>query len=280
MSETEGEKKRGLKLRWKILMGLVVVVIAALVAVAVSLDGIAKVGLEKGATAALGTETTVGSVDLGVLSGSLRLSEMAVANPEGYPEGYLFKLADADMSLEIGSLLSDTIHVRRIVLNEPIISIVRKGLETNLGAVLKNAETEGADDPSGEPGAASKRFRIDLIRIIDAQFEYQLAGAPPVKVKLPTIEIRDMGNEKGGAVMLADLFSQVLRSMASEAVQISGADLPEEFAGALQDIASGGREAVEKTIKAGDDLIKSGGEAVKGVADLFKGLRGSSDDDQ
>lgn len=261
MSGAEGEKKRGLKLRWKILIGLVVLVSVVAVAAAVSLDHIAKVGLEKGATAALGTETTVGSVDLGVLSGSLRLRDLAVANPEGFPEGCLLKLADADVGLEIGSLLSDTIHVRRIVIEAPLVSVVGKGLETNLGAVLANAETEGSAEPDGEPGAASKRFRVDLIRITDAQFEYEFPGVQPGKVTLPTIEIRDIGNEQGGTVMLADIFVQILRSMASEATRISGVDLPDELEDALQDMVSGS-------------------EAVKGVGDLLKVFGESLSDEQ
>jgi len=274
VDEGEGKAEKPRRRAWKVIVGIAVLLLVVLAAVVASLDRIAKAGLEKGASAALGVETTVASLDVGVLTGSLSLEKMAVANPDGFPRGHLLKLGRADMSLQISSLLSDTVLVRRIILEEPVVTIVAKGLETNLGTILKNAESgpDAPDEETAEPGAASKKFRIGLVKITGARFEYQLAGAPGVSVKLPDIEIRDLGDEKGKGLMLADLLAQLLRSMACQAAEVSPGKIPQEFAETFNEITSAGREAVEKTIKSGDDLIKSGGEVIKGVGGLLKNL--------
>jgi len=156
MDEGEGKAEKPRRRAWKIIVGIAVLLLVVLAAVVASLDRIAEAGLEKGATAALGVETTVASLDVGVLTGSLSLEEMAVANPDGFPRGHLLKLGRADMGLQISSLLSDTVLVRRIILEEPIVTIVGKGLETNLGTILKNAERgpDAPDEEKAEPGAA------------------------------------------------------------------------------------------------------------------------------
>ncbi|MHC4714059.1 MAG: DUF748 domain-containing protein, partial [Planctomycetota bacterium] len=255
---------------WKILIAVGAVLVVAVIVVILSLDYLAKAGLEKGGTMVLGTPTTARSLDLRLLAGSLTLDGFAVRDPEGYGEGDLVKLETAEVGLKIGSLLSDTVEVKQIILHEPVLRIVSKGRNTNLSVVLNHAQQfgGGGEAPSPEAEGPAKKFRVGLVRITDARFEYAAAGAPAVRVSLPEIELKDLSDEQGRPVPLADLFSQILRAMAKSAVEVEGIRLPSEVTDSLREAAAGGQKAIDDAVKA----IKSGEEAIKGVSDLLKGL--------
>ncbi len=252
---------------WKILIVVGAVLVVALIVVLLSLDRLAKAGLEKGGTMVLGTPTTARGLDLALLGGGLTLEGFAVRNPEGYGEGDLIKLETADVALRIGSLLTDTVEVKQIILKGPVLRIVSKGLNTNLSVVLDHAKQfgGGGEEPAEEEEGPGKKFRVGLVRITGAQFEYAAAGAPAVKVPLPDIELKNLSDEQGHPVLLADLFSQILRAMAKSAVELKDIRLPSEVTDSLKGVAAGGKKAVEDAVKAGEGLVKSGEEAVKGI---------------
>ncbi|MCD6405249.1 MAG: hypothetical protein J7M19_05450 [Planctomycetes bacterium] len=269
-----------MKLRWKIAIAAAVLVAAGVVIAALSLDRLAKAALEKGATSALGTETTVESLDLSVSGGSLQLAGLDVSNPDGFPQGNLLQLASAAIAFDIASLLSDTVEIREIVLDAPVLGLHQKGLDTNLAVVLKNA---GAKEPAnarkaGQPAGGErsskpgKGFKIDLIKITNARLEYRLSGAAPVKLDLPDIELKDLSDKDGGPLLLADVFSQVLTSMAASAGRLPGNLVPSEIKGALDSVVSGTGKGVEETLTTAGEALKATGKSIKDVGDLFKGL--------
>lgn len=266
---------------WKVLIGIGIGIVVILVVVFLSLDSIVKAGLEKGGTMALGTPTAVRSLDLGLLSGSLSMNGFSVRNPEGYPEGYLVELEGAKVGLKIGSLLSDTVEVEEIVLEKPVLRIVSKGLDTNLSAVLGHAQEFAGPGGGGDSGGEEqsdegpgKRFRIGLVKITAAQFEYQPAGASPVTVTLPDIELKELSDRQGKPLLLADVFSQILQSMTREAIDLPALQLPPEINESLERIAAGDTKAIEEAVKTAEGLLKGDDKTVKAVGDLLRGIGG------
>lgn len=63
--------------------GTVAVLVAVLLGLALSIDAVARSVLESTLSRAVGTEATVESLDLEVLSGRVTLEGLALANPEG-----------------------------------------------------------------------------------------------------------------------------------------------------------------------------------------------------
>ena len=68
----------------KLVAVLLILLVLATVAVALYIDTIAKTAIERGATYALGVETTLGSADVGLLSGTFSMGDLTVANPAGF----------------------------------------------------------------------------------------------------------------------------------------------------------------------------------------------------
>jgi hypothetical protein len=135
------------------------------------------------------------------------------------------------------------------------------------------ANLDASSDEQEASSGGGKQFRIGLIRITNARFEYSVGGAPAVKVPLPDIEIKDLSNEDGSPLMLADVISQVLSSMAASAAGSAAVDMPDAIGGSLKSIGAGGKAAVEETLGAASD-------AVKGVGGLLSGLTGKKDEEK
>jgi len=71
-----------------------------------------------------GTAFNIERVDLNPYTGKLLISGVKLANPEGYSEKDAFALGALSVDVEVTSLLSKTIHVREITIENPFASYV------------------------------------------------------------------------------------------------------------------------------------------------------------
>ncbi|MGC4033362.1 MAG: hypothetical protein QM754_16850 [Tepidisphaeraceae bacterium] len=84
---------------WKwMAIGFVVLVVLVLVGVWMALNGLVRRAVEYGATTSLQTPTTVGSASLSPFGGSVGLSDLAVASPDGFSAPQMFSLGKVDLS--------------------------------------------------------------------------------------------------------------------------------------------------------------------------------------
>ena len=81
------------RIKW-IVGAFVVVVVVLVVVVFLWIDHLAKMGIEKGSTYALGVDTTVDSVDIGILAGRSELSGLTVSNPKGFQTSHFLSLGN------------------------------------------------------------------------------------------------------------------------------------------------------------------------------------------
>ena len=71
-----------------------------------------------------GTAFDIQDVKLNPYTGKLLISGIKLANPEGYAEKDAFALGSLSADVEVSTLLSDTIHVREIMIDSPFASYV------------------------------------------------------------------------------------------------------------------------------------------------------------
>jgi hypothetical protein len=98
---------RGGPLVKRILIGLIVLLVVVVAAVAFSVDRIVSQGIERGGSYALGVQTRVGFVRLRLLDGSFRLRGLRVENPPGFDQANFLQLGSAAMDVELGTLRQD-----------------------------------------------------------------------------------------------------------------------------------------------------------------------------
>lgn len=285
--------KKPVKLALSIAAVCLLLLVGVAAVVLVMIDAVARTGIEKGGSYALGVPTTLSSADIGVTSGRFGLSGLAVQNPEGF-EGQFLRLGQGGVEVSLGSLMKDTVVLPRFTLSDVELDLKRTASGSNYGVILDNLKRfESGEKPkSQEPG---KKFKINEVVISNVVVHVDLVGGPAglTSVNIPIHEVRltNVGSD-GSGVDIAEMTSIVLQAIIAAAVDKGGSLIPGDVLGDLQGglkqlsgLADVGVEAVgkvgEQVSRLGGDLGKAAGEATKGVQDaadsLTKGLGGLLD---
>lgn len=247
----------------KMLKALIVLVAIVFVLVGVTLlfmDYAAKQGIQMGATAALGVDTSVDAVSIKVLQSRVTIEGLQISNPEGYKTEHLLTLALGTVSCDIPSLLSDEVWVKEIILDEPELTIeLRAGVppRSNLGELLDNLQST---QPTPEEKQEQKHYKIELLRVTNTRVHFHTLDGKTIDTVLPDIELRDIKNADGSPVIFADVLGQILARMSSSALEQSKGIVPKEF-----------RSALGNTLGSAKSLIARSTEKPEG---LFEGIFG------
>ena len=277
----------------------ILIVIALLLAVAwLSIDYLAKAGIEAGGTYALGVKTTVDSVSLGLLSGQARVNDLAIANPEGFKTPHLMKAGRIEVGVNTGSLLGDTIQVDKFEIDGLDLNLEQKVGATNISALLDNIKKAGG----GQQAPASKdakesggrKVKVDQIRITNVVAHVQVlpigGGATTLELKIPEIILKDVTQDNAAGVAVPELMRRLVPAILAAVVEkgkgvIPDADLKRlgtDVASTAQALSAGagklvgqvGGEAGKALEGLGSGLQKLTEPATKGIGDGLKGLFG------
>jgi len=265
----------------KIILIVLAVVVVAVAVVAIYADRIAAGGIERGSEYAVGQNTSVGRVNLGVLSGSFGMSSFVIDNPEGFESDHFLAMRSADLSVGLRSVMADTVVIERLALDGIDLNVEMRNRDGNWGPILdhlKQFETKGGGKSKQSDG---KRFVIDELVITDVSARVsakspELGIDKETSVEVPEIRLSGVGRKTGG-VMISELASIVLTRVL-DAVARSGGDLPGQLRSAIRketailidqqgplvaDAKQAARQAAEE---AGKDLVD---EAKKKLDDLL-----------
>ena len=270
--------KRGIK----IMLIAVIVLTAVVVGVmALYLDVFAKHGIERGSTYALGVDTSVDKVNLGLTSGNFGISDFHVRNPEGFETEDFFVLRNGQLSVGVRSVLADTVVMDELSLDGIELNLEFIDGKSNYGPILDHLKQfEKSSTKSKEPKKQpKKRFIIDRLTITNVVARVrvkspQLGIDKEMTVEVPEIRLEKVGAKKGG-VGLPEITSIVVTRLL-DAVMRSGGDLPTQIRSAINkelghlvkdqralvgDVEMSGRKAVEK---AADDAVDEAKDKLKG----------------
>ncbi len=229
----------------KLVKRLVIVVVLLVVVLIVGafvglyfINDLVKVGVEKGGTYAMGVKTSLGSADVGVLSGKAGLKELAVANPDGFKGGQFFGLGLAVVEVSLSSLQSDVVEVPKLELSGVRASLEKKDGKTNYKVILDNLaklKTGKADAP--QPAREGKKFVIKELTIKDVRVSVDLLDSPvplgSIVVPIESIHLTDLGTA-GKGLPLSDIAAIVVRAVLATAVENGNGLIPADILGDLQ----------------------------------------------
>ncbi len=264
--------------------GLVILLVAVVAIVFVSLDAIARAAIERGSTYALGVPTTLGSANIGILSGEFTMKDLDVANPEGFDGDYFFQLDEGFVSVSLGSLRQDTVEVPTLALTGVRMNLQKKGPKANYTVItdnLKRLESGDTADEDGERAEPGKSFVIHEIVIKDVRVTVDVLpiGGTLTRVEIPIEEVRltEVGSE---TLTTAEITSRVIKMILAAVVRNGAklpADLVNDLGGALRGLADlGNIDITQITDIAGatDQIGKEIENAGKSVDEALKGLGG------
>jgi len=236
---------------------IIVIAVVVIVLVLLNLNKIVEVGVEQGGTMVLGVDTTLDSASVSLLGGSAALNGLRIGSPEGFKAAKIFSLDQASAEVEIASIRTDEIVVRKVVFDGPDITLEFGLGKTNWGTLLKKLESE----PSEEEKQPGKRVAIDLIAIRNAKI--RLAGLPGLEklaVPLPAIEIRGLRTADGKGVQARQVLRQVITSLLTSMLQRVRSALSSEN---FKDIAGQLGPMLDNSMKSLEDAGKALRKALK-----------------
>jgi hypothetical protein len=278
------------KLLLKIALSLLGLAVAGIVVVFIFLDTIVGKGIEAGCTKALGVETSVGLVRVGLVTGTFSIRSLRIANPPGFETDHFFSLDRLHFEVPPKSLREETIVVRLLELDGVDVSLETVDKKANYEVILDNLNRfskTGSADPNakksaGEDEEGGKELVIHeaVIRDIDARIDLGKVkgGSDRVAVEIPEIRLRP--NKKTGAAeasvaeVTQVIVNAVLVGIAKKAPAalaknlLAGAgglgNITMEIPGAL---STGAGDAGGGAVKLGESAV----DAVKGIGGLFGG---------
>jgi hypothetical protein len=294
------------KLILGVLLTVVVLLLIAVVGVLLFIDPIAKAGVERGATYALGVDTTVKKLSLGLTSGELTMDELHVANPVGFQSPHLMKSGQFDLKLRPGSILEDTIELNKFELNGLDVHIDQKVDGSNVSVILDNlkrlgGDGEGKGEEKEEP-AEGKKVKVDRIVVTNVVAHFHLLSdlhkGGPLTVKVPRIELNDVTSDDADGVVVSELVARILPAVLAAVLDKAQGVVPSDFLTVLNGDLDGVTKAlggeVEKLTRqvhkefekvlggeAGKILDANGaaGDVKKTVGGVLEGLIGGKKND-
>jgi hypothetical protein len=246
------------------IVGIVVLIIVIVVVLGLTLDKAVKHGVETVGPMVIKVPVALESVRLSMLSGGGSINGLVIGNPEGFKSPSAISVGHSSVSISIGSVLSDKIVVKSVVVKAPEITFETDLKRNNLSQILKNLEA-----PTGEPntnaapqeaGGASRKLQVDEFILTGGKINVSVTalGGKSMTVPLPDISFKDLGAGPDG-ITAADLTRKVLKKVIERAIPAATAavaDLGRQAAGMVGDLGKSGGDSV--------------GKATKGLADLFK----------
>ena len=275
-----------MKLFVKIIVGIVVVLVLAFVALELSLNSIVLKGFNSAAPEAIGVPATLQGADISLVRGQAALAGLHIGNPEGYKTDGLLDLASISVQLDNSSLLSDTIIIREIAISGLVVTYEKGLLNSNLGALIEllsageDSETgkPKEDDPSEKkPG---KKVIIEKLTITDSRMNFSVTGAAAltgggsIPIPLPPITLTDLGKEKDG-VTIVEAVRNILTAIAgATGTAIAGsAKLLGQGVGAVGDgVWAVGEGAVGAGKAVAGGTVDAGKAVVGGAVDAGKAI--------
>jgi uncharacterized protein involved in outer membrane biogenesis len=200
-----------------ILVGLLAVAIIAVIVVGFFLGDVVKAGMETVGPKVTQTSLTVGSVHVGILTGSAGINNLVLGNPDEYKAKApnAITVGKAAVRLAPGSLLSDKIVIKSVEVREPEITFEGnpfggnnlKKIQDNVNAFtagLAGAPDTNAAAKPAAPAKPGKKLEVDDFLITGAKVHFNGATLP-----LPDIHFSDLGKGPEG-ITAGDLINRVM----------------------------------------------------------------------
>ncbi len=242
----------------------------ALLVLSMSINALVKGGVETMGPKVLGVPITLEDVDISLLSGGTdiraSLDQLIIKNPEGYETDYAFSLPTIRVRVDRDSVLTDTVVIKEILIENPAITFEGSLLGSNLGDIQDNVKrstqsdsddkTEEKTEKQKDGKEAEKNIHIKLVTMKNAKINLSLFGgqAEAIELTLPDFELRDIGKESGGTSFQkasAKIFDAIYAAII-KAVMKSGKLVPKS----LEQFGKTAEEIGQSAEKVGKELLK------------------------
>ena len=241
-----GNKRKIVK---TVLLVIMVLVLAVVVSIYLFGNIALKTGIETAASNTLKVKVSIGRLDLSILGGKVGIRNLIINNPPGYGYERLLEVGDARIAVRIGSLLTDTVEVREIMLDNVNVTLEQKGVTgNNIQDVIKAIPAA-----EGDTKKPAKKLHIGTLEITNITVKAKLLPIPgkadTVTLKLKPIRMTDLGGDN--KLDTAKLSGEIMMAIAAGIAEQGAGLLPEDMTGAM-------KETLNKTAEMGKAVTEEG----------------------
>jgi hypothetical protein len=250
-----------------ILAAIVILAVAVVALVNLFADRAVKMGIETAATKTLNVGVTINSLDLSIMAGKLTLGNLVINNPPGYQHPKLLELKQAQVEVDIRSLLSDTVKIKGIKLDGAEVVLEQRGVSgNNIQDIIKSMPSAPKTQET-TPQPSGKKLHIDNLEISNITVKAKLLPIPgkadTVTLKLAPIKMTNLGGDN--KLDTAALSSKILVAIANGIAEQGAGTLPDDMVGAMKSTLAKTAELGKEVIKTTEDLGKELTEGLKGL---------------
>jgi len=271
--------KKTFKIIGKVLLWTIGVVVALVLALPLWIGPVVKTAANAIVPSKTGTGFNLGEFGLSQYSGRLTVGDMQLENPAGCSQKMAATLGKFHVDVDMGSVLSDTIVIEDVVIQDVFVSYVSDDKGENNFAIIQRNATGGkkAAEPAQEKAApapkeskpaeegSGKKVIIDHL-LIDKVVVQLGPVTLPLKMK---IEMNGIGRKSSG-VTFAEAWDEIYAS-----VMKSFSDLGVN----LNQLSAAGMDQAAKALEAAKAVnVKGMTDAIKGGSDLVSGATGKTVD--
>lgn len=192
------------------------IVIAALAALGLSftMDSIIESNIESTTGKMLDTSVEVNNVSVSILDGTGTIDGITIHNPKGYSDKPALELQQISLALDPYSILSDTVVVKRVEIEDPRVYYEQKVSGSNLDALSGNL---------GGGSSSSVNMVIDYLLVQDGSvtLSTEIGGNKSVQASFDRFELEGIGRQGSNTMdqTMRQVLEPILRKAAQEAVK-------------------------------------------------------------
>lgn len=198
-----------------VVIGVVAVAAVALIGLFWLQSSIRRV-VERAGSQAMGVETTVQSADLDLFGGRLDLSQLRVANPDGFPSPHFLEIGGVQTQFQPTSFLSSTIRIPLVVIDNVSVNLDSERGNFNYRKILENLRNGASQD--GDGGSGGKKLVISRLQIRNITAKLTLgvgAGAAlaPEPITIPEVVLKDLDSDGQNSLALRQLVRTIVETV-------------------------------------------------------------------
>lgn len=249
-----------------IVLALLVLVIGGVVLLVNNLDSLVRRAIEVAGTNALGTEVSVGRVNLDMAAGSAILADVSIANPEGFSNQDMIRFDELQLAIDLASLNTDVVRIISVRSTNPFLLYEMQGTRSNVDALRERFPIATASGETTAVTGSDPVIAINSIQIAGIQGRLQSDVLPqPVEVSFGDVQIPPV---QGTPEQLTQQIAVPLLTQLSRNARAA-------FTGAMSDqVESELRARATEIQEEAGERIRQAEEAAQGAADDLRNRLG------
>ena len=240
-------------------------------------------GIEAGAEALLseaaGAGVTIESIETSLSTGEMTIRGLAVRNPEGFRTEHALEAGEVRVAMELATVFKDTVVVREITVEKPLLTYEFGPEGSNLEAIRRNAESFAGSDSDSDSGSGAgagadsgprgdtpaKRLLIENLYVRDGKVAASavfLEGRS-WQVPFPDLHLEHISfGEGGGGAAAEGIVDEVISTLVRNARE-SAAPIGERISGGASRAAESAQREIEKGAGSALETLEKGVESAR-----------------